>query len=133
LLKVKNVAIKFLVDEQINPRVAPALRVKGLEAVSLHELGLNNQNFKDTPVLELAVSRGETVLTLDSDFLRLHAEWMEVGKNHCGIFYGETNKYQKAGAIGILVGFCVDWAETIGDDDEALREFVYNKIEYVRE
>ena len=97
MLKAKNVAIKFLVDEQINPRVASALRASGIEAESLHELGLNNQNFKDTPVLELAVSRGETVLTLDSDFVRLHSEWLESGKNHCGIFYGETNKFQKTG------------------------------------
>ena len=126
-------AIKFLIDEQINPRVAPALRAKGTEAVSIHELGLNNQKFKDTPVLELATSRGETVLTLDSDFLRLHDEWIQAGKNHCGIFYGETHKYQRAGAIGILVRFCSDWAEAIGDDDEALQEFVYNKVEYVKE
>lgn len=125
--------LKILIDEQINVRVAPALRAKGVEAVSIHELGLNNQNFKDTPILELATSRGETVLTLDDDFTRIHNEWMEAEKSHCGIFYGPTNKYQHPSAIGILVRFCVEWAELIGDDDEALKEFVYNKIEYIRE
>ncbi|MDQ7027943.1 MAG: DUF5615 family PIN-like protein [Anaerolineae bacterium] len=125
--------IKFLIDEQINVRVAPELRAKGLEAVSVHELGLGNQSYKDAPLLELATSRGETILTLDKDFPRLHAEWMEIGKNHCGIFYGETSKYQRTGAIGILVNFCVEWAQLIGDDDEILKQFVYNQIEYIRE
>lgn len=125
--------IKFLVDEQINTRVAPALREKGLEAVSIHELGLANQSVKDIPILELATSRGETVLTLDSDFPRIHAEWMAAGKTHCGIFYGETSKYQQAGAIGILVNFCVEWAQLIEDDDEALNQFVYNQIEYIQD
>ena len=126
-------AIKFLVDEQVHVRVAPALRAKGVEAISIHELGLSNQRFKDIPVLELATSRAETVLTLDSDFPRLHAEWIEEGKSHCGIFYGATNKYQKESEIGAIVRFCVEWVELIGDDDEALRELVYNKIEYIRE
>lgn len=73
------------------------------------------------------------MLSLDNDFPRLHAEWMEAGKSHCGIFYGETNKYQHAGAIGILVRFCTDWAELIGDNDDDLQEFVYNEIQYIQE
>jgi hypothetical protein len=125
------VPIKFLVDEQINPRVAIALREKGVDVTSIHALGLNNQKFDDIPVLELATNRGETVLTLDSDFLRIHNEWMQEGKSHCGIFYSPTNRYQHAGAIGMLVQICVEWAEIIGDDDEALKEFVYDKIEYI--
>lgn len=126
-------ALKFLIDEQIDVRVAPALRDKGVEAVSLHELGLGNQSYKDTSILELAISRGETVLTLDRDFPRLHAAWRQANKTHCGIFYGDTSKYQHPGAIGSLVKFCMEWAQLIGDDTEALEEFVYNQLEYVRE
>lgn len=125
--------VKILVDEQIDVRVAPAIRAKGVQATSIHELGLNNQNFKDTPLLELATDRGETVLTLDDDFTRIHQDWMQQGKSHCGIFYGATSRYQHKGAIGILVRFCVEWAELIGNDQQALEEFVYNQIEYVQE
>ncbi len=105
--------IKFLVDEQINTQVAPALRAKGLEAVSVQELGLANQGYTDTYLLEIATERGETILSLDNDFPRLHAEWQATGKSHCGIFYGETSKYQNTGAIGILINFCVEWSELI--------------------
>ncbi len=126
-------SIKFLVDEQINTQVALALRTKGLKAVSVQELGLANQGYTDIYLLELATERGETILTLDNDFPRLHAEWLGAGKTHCGIFYGETSKYQKTGAIGLLVNFCVEWAELIGDDYEVLEQFVYNEIEYIQE
>ncbi|MDQ7025069.1 MAG: DUF5615 family PIN-like protein [Anaerolineae bacterium] len=56
-------AIHFLIDEQINPRVAEALRQNGVTATSIHELGLANQKFQDTSVLELAIQREETLLT----------------------------------------------------------------------
>lgn len=46
--------IKFLVDEQINPKVAIALRDKNVEATSIHELGLSNQGFQDEALLRLA-------------------------------------------------------------------------------
>lgn len=48
-------AIRFLIDEQINPRVAQALRDKGLAATSIHDLGRASQGVKDVPILELAI------------------------------------------------------------------------------
>lgn len=125
--------LKFLVDEQINPRVARALREKGVQAISVHEIGLAHQGYKDEPLLELATSRQETLLTLDSDFPAIHTRWQADGKKHYGIFYGETPKYQHTGAIGIIVRFCVFWSELVGDDTKALQESVYNEIQYVQE
>jgi hypothetical protein len=127
------VPIKFLIDEQINTRVASALRAKGVEAISVHELGLGNQGYKDEPLLELATSREETLLTLDSDFPVIHSQWQATNKSHFGIFYGETPRFQHSGAIGIIVRFCVFWSELIGDDDEALKETVYNEIQFIQE
>ena len=127
------VPIKFLIDEQINPRVAQALRDKGVDAQSIHDIGLANRGYQDEPLLGLAVSREATLLTLDGDFHRIHAEWQADGKLHCGIFFGETKKYQHTGAIGKLVRFCTDWAQLVGDSDEDLHEFVYNEIHYIQE
>ena len=102
---MESVAIKFLVDEQINPRVARALRDKGVEAVSVHEIGLANQGYHDEPLLELAVSREETLLSLGGDFLAIHSRWQAEDRTHCGIFQGETKNTNTLEQSGISFDF----------------------------
>jgi hypothetical protein len=125
--------LKLLVDEQVNPRVAKALRDKGVTAIYIHDLGLAGTGLADEPLLELAISREETLLTLDEDFPPIHAIWQREGKNHYGIFYGSTDKYQRTGAIGALVEFIVFWHEVIEAGAGTLEEDVYNKLIHIQE
>jgi hypothetical protein len=37
--------------------------------------------------LETATAEGRLLLTNDTDFLRIHAEWMAAGHDHAGIVY----------------------------------------------
>jgi predicted nuclease of predicted toxin-antitoxin system len=122
-----------LVDEQINPRVAEALRRNGVTATSIHDLGLANQKFEDTSVLELAVQRQETLLTLDDDFLVHNEQWLKEGRTHFGIVWGQTAKYQHKGAIGIIVRYCTELDALIEGGAGTLEEDIYNKIHYLKE
>ena len=126
-------AISFLLDEQVNPRVAVALRNNGVSAISIHDLGLANQKFEDTSLLELAVQRQETLLTLDDDFLVHHEQWLKDGRNHFGIVWGQTAKYQHTGAIGIIVRYCTELDALIEGGAGTLEEDIYNKIHYLKE
>jgi len=125
--------LKLLVDEQVNPRVAKALRDKGIIAISVHDLGLAGTGFADEPLLELAVSREETLLTLDEDFPVIHARWQSEGRQHYGIFYGSTDKYQRTGAIGVLVDYLVFWSQAIEEAAATLEEDVYNQFIHIQE
>lgn len=124
-------AIKFLVDEQINPRVTDELRKNGIDAVSIHHLGLSNQNFQDIDILELAVEHERTLLTLDDDFLKIHSEYQQASKFHYGIVWGHTSKYQGTGAIGLLVRYCTDLDELIEQKVGTLEVDIYNQVHYL--
>jgi hypothetical protein len=126
-------ALAFLVDEHVNPRVIQALHDNGVTAISVHDLGLANQGFQDDSLLALAVERHETLLTLDEDFPSIHAKWLEDGKSHYGIFFGATRKFQHTGAIGILVRFCVDWSKLIEEGAGTLEEDIYNQLIFIKE
>jgi uncharacterized protein with PIN domain len=77
--------------------VATALRLKGYDAVSAHEV--QKQSLSDQEQLEFAVSQGRAIFTFNSgDFNRLHSALASKGSRHYGIILakqlpiGETVK-----------------------------------------
>lgn len=128
-----RVVLSLLIDEQINPKLSVALREKAIDAVSIHELELANKGFQDEPLLALAVQRGETLLSLDSDFLEIHTRWIAAGRTHYGIFYGMTSKYQYTGAMGLIVKFCVEIDTLIKQKAGTLEDDIYNQMIFISE
>lgn len=68
-------------DEHVAKAVSEGLRRRGVDVVTVQELGLHAAN--DRQHLERAVQEGRVVVTQDTDFLRLHA----AGVSHRGIVY----------------------------------------------
>lgn len=68
-------------DEHVPKAVTEGLRRRGVDVVTIQELGL--QAAKDKQHLEQAAREGRVVFTQDADFLRLHA----AGVSHRGIVY----------------------------------------------
>jgi len=70
--------IKLYLDEDVHKKVATALRLKGYDAVSAHEV--QKQSLTDHEQLDFAISQGRAIFTFNSgDFNRLHAELMSRG------------------------------------------------------
>ena len=63
--------MRFLADMGISPRSVAFLRDRGVEAVHLHELGLDRMS--DAEVIKKARREGYVVLTHDLDFAELIA------------------------------------------------------------
>jgi len=63
--------MKFLADMGVSPRSVAFLRSLGIEAVYVHELGLDR--LPDAQIVEKARSEGYIVLTHDLDFRELLA------------------------------------------------------------
>ena len=76
--------IKLYLDEDVHKNIATALRLKGYNVISVHEV--QKHSLSDCQQLEYAIAEGRAIFTFNvGDFNRLHKEHIESGKNHFGI------------------------------------------------
>jgi len=76
--------IRLYLDEDVFKDAARALRLRGFDAVSVHEL--NRQGLSDAEHLDYAASEGRTLFTFNLlDYLNLHIEYQASGKSHAGV------------------------------------------------
>lgn len=75
---------RFLTDEDVYAAVAPALRNRGLDAISTPDtkrLGLSDES-----QLAFAANEGRVLVTFNvAHFVALHATWLQQGRHHAGI------------------------------------------------
>jgi predicted nuclease of predicted toxin-antitoxin system len=95
------VSLKFLLDEDISYRVAEGLRLRAVDALSVHELG--RLGMSDEQHLEFATAEGRVLVTYNrADFQALDAQWWAHGRGHAGIFWCSESSLPRR-AIGDLV------------------------------
>ncbi|MBD2326709.1 DUF5615 family PIN-like protein [Alkalinema sp. FACHB-956] len=90
-------------DEDMSALVATLLRSRGLEVTTVPEQATLGKT--DREQLEFAASLRRCLVTHNRvDFERLHLQFLEDGKEHCGIIVvPQKNAYEIAQRIGILV------------------------------
>ena len=107
-------------DNCSDGRVIAALRRAGLVALTSHEAGLYGSSDRDH--LQFAAERKLVLVTADrDDFPRLHAEWLNTGRNHAGIII----VHQQRWGPGELARCLQRALTTIPDQDWE------NRIEYL--
>jgi predicted nuclease of predicted toxin-antitoxin system len=80
--------LRFLLDEDMSPRVAEGLRARGVDAVSIHEIGRANRRVPDEEQLDYATEQGRVFVTYNrADFQALDAQWRHRGRQHAGILW----------------------------------------------
>lgn len=72
-------SIRLYFDERVQVEVAEPLRRRGIDALTVRDIGLLGE--PDPLHLQRAAEMNRVLCTYDYDFLRLHAEGIE----HCGI------------------------------------------------
>ena len=76
--------MKFYLDEDLSPKIAEALRRKGMDAVSAHEAG--NIQFSDPEQLSYASREGRCLVTRNArHFLVLAKDAIRRQRPHAGI------------------------------------------------
>lgn len=76
--------MRFLLDEDLSPKVAEVARNLGLDVVSVHEVG--RRGLSDREQLQFAASEERIFVTRNrNDFIRLTAEAFQEGKPHEGM------------------------------------------------
>jgi hypothetical protein len=100
------------VDENVNRHVTDGVRRQGMDVVTAQERGQKQTD--DEILLETATAEGRLMLTNDTDFLRLHHQWMIAGKSHAGIVYWPQDM-----PIGEAVRRLIDYATYTDPADAA--------------
>lgn len=80
--------IRLYLDEDVHKRVSTALRLRGFDVISAHELG--RWGFSDEEQLIHAAVEGRALFTFNtSDYLFLHLNWLKSGQEHAGIIVSD--------------------------------------------
>lgn len=80
--------IRLYLDDDVHRGVAAALRLRGFDAVSVHDLG--RWGYSDDDQLTYATASRRALFTFNTaDFLQLHRAWIEAGRPHWGIIVSE--------------------------------------------
>ena len=80
-------SIRLYIDENLNPEIAVQLRLRGVDAVSVRDLGLLGDT--DDNHLKRAVVLGRVLVTSDTDFLVMASTDVE----HTGIIFGSQEDH----------------------------------------
>src|SRR2546422_148246 len=77
-----------VLDEDLSYRVAEGLRQRGVDAVSVYEIGPANRRVSDGEQLDFAATEGRALVTYNrGDFQALDAQWRAQGRVHAGILW----------------------------------------------
>jgi Domain of unknown function (DUF5615) len=99
-------------DENVKAAVVDGVRLRGMDVVTAQER--DQRETDDEELLETAAAENRLLLTNDTDFLRIHAEWCAAGRNHAGIVYWHQNR-----SIGDAVRGIAEYAELTAPEDAA--------------
>jgi predicted nuclease of predicted toxin-antitoxin system len=93
--------LRFLLDEDMSPRVAAGLRQEGIDAVSVHDLG--RTGLSDDDQLAFAAEHDRVLVTYNrADFQALDSHWREQTRQHAGILWCSERALPRR-AIGDLI------------------------------
>ncbi|MGH3273708.1 MAG: DUF5615 family PIN-like protein [Streptosporangiaceae bacterium] len=86
--------MRILLDEMYAGKLARALRDKGIDAVTVADLGLTGRS--DVDVFAAAVDQGYAVLTENvSDFAPLRGEHVAAGGHHLGVLIALSSRFSR--------------------------------------
>lgn len=108
--------MKLLLDEMYPAALAQALRDKGVNAVTVAELGLTGR--PDADVFAGAADGGYAVLTENvSDFARISGQHVAAGGHHCGVLIALSSRFSRrpAGYSAIVTAVVAVVPGQLGD------------------
>lgn len=99
-------AIRLYLDENLSPKISDQLKLRGIDAVSVRDLGTLGDS--DANHLERATRLGRVLVTTDVDFLRFAAERI----HHSGIVFGIQSNHSMGDWVKKLELICFVYSST---------------------
>lgn len=94
-------AIRLCLDENLSPRIAAQLRLRGIDALSARDLSALGQS--DPDHLARTIKMDRVLVTADSEFLKMAAE----GIHHLGIVFGAQEDHAIGDWVKKLESLCL--------------------------
>lgn len=111
--------LKIYTDENVDIRIAEALRRRGVDAFSANEKGMTGA--ADLEHLNYASHLKAVIFTHDRHFLEIAKKFSKEGKSHWGVIFVSTNKL----SIGECIKRLALYAEVLEADE------MKNQIEFL--
>jgi hypothetical protein len=108
--------LKLLLDEMYPPALAEVLRVGGIDARTVAEVGLAGRS--DLDVMATAVTEGYVLLTENvADFARIAADHLSTGGHHAGVLVALSSRFSRrpSGLNAIAVAVCAVARQDLDD------------------
>jgi Domain of unknown function (DUF5615) len=121
--------LKFYTDANIAKAIAVQLRNRGVDIVRCEDVGMVKAD--DYQHLEYATVHGRTMITGDTDFLRIHGEWQIAGRSHNGIMFIQDHLQGDKG-IGVIVRDLILYHELVVNGAATVKDDIANQVLYVR-
>jgi len=122
-------SIRYYTDTHIPKSVAIQVRNKGIDIVRCEDLDL--QEAGDKTHLEYATQEHRTLISRDTDFLRLHSEWLQQGRKHYGILFVQDHLQGDSG-VGSIVRILIDYYELVEGGAATIEVDSVNQIYFIR-
>jgi predicted nuclease of predicted toxin-antitoxin system len=95
--------LSALADEHVKFAIVAGLRLRGMDVITVQEGGLTKT--PDDQILIEATRLGRILLTNDTDFLRIDAEFAKAGRSHAGIVFWSQAGRQIGEVIRRVIAF----------------------------
>jgi predicted nuclease of predicted toxin-antitoxin system len=108
--------VKLLLDEMYPAALAEDLRAAGIDAVTVHDLGLGGSS--DHDLFAAAAPAGYAVLTENvADFAAIATEHLNAGKHHPGLIIALSNRLSRrpAGRRPLIAAIKTHARDTLED------------------
>jgi hypothetical protein len=99
-------------DEHVKSAIVEGLRQRGMDVVTAQER--NQCRTDDEALLKTATAEARLLLTNDTDFLRIHAEWNSAQWEHAGIVF-----WPQELPVGAAISQIVQYALATNPNDAA--------------
>lgn len=110
-------AIRLYLDENLSPRIAAQLRRRGVDIVTVHDLGVAGDTDENHLARALRLELERVLVTSDTDFLVLAAS----GQNHTGVVFGIQDRHDIGDWVKALDLLCAVYTP----------EDMINHVEYI--
>ena len=108
--------MKLLLDEDLSPKIAVILRDRGIDALSVHEIG--RTGLSDHEQLEYAASEGRCFVTRNrNDYILLTRQFFSSGMSHRGVLIVPTTYKMNdfKGIADAILAYVSGWQENQTD------------------
>jgi hypothetical protein len=122
--------LRFYSETHVARAITDQLKTNGVDIVRAEDAGLADAS--DEEHLVYATNQSRVIITGDSDFLVLDAQWHQVNREHAGVIYilPEVRLKHRA-VVGIVVKTLIFYHQAVAEGAANVESDFRNRVIYI--